>query len=75
MQAGRYPGPITSPARRPWSLINWLFWSCLLLYPLGLLLAQLVRSGSVLTVVSSVVLCTAGWFYRPKTGLSVVERL
>uniref|UniRef100_A0A3P8V5E5 1-acyl-sn-glycerol-3-phosphate acyltransferase delta n=1 Tax=Cynoglossus semilaevis TaxID=244447 RepID=A0A3P8V5E5_CYNSE len=58
-QTGRYPGPIVSPARRPWTLINWLFWSCLLLYPLGLLLSQLVSSGSVLTLVVSVALCSA----------------
>ncbi|XP_061766408.1 1-acyl-sn-glycerol-3-phosphate acyltransferase delta isoform X2 [Nerophis ophidion] len=59
MQTGLYPGPTVSPPRRPWSLINWLFWSCLLLYPLGLLLAQLFASGSVTTILASVALCTA----------------
>ncbi|XP_036980884.1 1-acyl-sn-glycerol-3-phosphate acyltransferase delta [Acanthopagrus latus] len=58
-QTGRYPGPTMSPPRRPWSLINWLFWSCLLLYPLGLLVAQLISSGSILTILASVVLCSA----------------
>lgn len=62
-QTGRYPGPIMSPSRRPWALINWLFWSCLLLYPLGLLLAQLISSGSVLTIFASVAFCSAGWFH------------
>lgn len=61
-QTGRYPGPIVTPPRRPWSLINWLFWVCLLLYPLGLLLAQLISSGSILTVLASVAFCSAGWF-------------
>lgn len=58
-QTGRFPGPIKSPPRRPWSLINWIFWSCLLLYPLFLFFIQLFSSGSVLTIVSSVALCIA----------------
>lgn len=62
-QTGRYPGPIVTPPRRPWALINWLFWACLLLYPLGLLFAQLISSGSLLTVLASVALCFAGWFH------------
>ncbi|XP_020777000.1 1-acyl-sn-glycerol-3-phosphate acyltransferase delta [Boleophthalmus pectinirostris] len=59
-QTGRFPGPIKSPPRRPWSLINWVFWSCLLLFPLFLLFAQLVHSGAVLTIVTTVALCVAG---------------
>ncbi|KAF7662424.1 hypothetical protein LDENG_00235930 [Lucifuga dentata] len=58
-QTGRFPGTIVSCPRRPWDLINWVFWSCLALYPLGLLLAQLFSSGSVLTIVASVALCSA----------------
>lgn len=58
-QTGRFPGPIVNAPRRPWSLINWLFWSCLLLYPLGLLLAQLISSGSLLTIVVSLAVCSA----------------
>lgn len=62
-QTGRFPGPIVTPPRRPWALINWLFWACLLLYPLGLFLAQLLSSGSMLTIAASVVLCSAGGFF------------
>ncbi|XP_020488418.1 1-acyl-sn-glycerol-3-phosphate acyltransferase delta [Labrus bergylta] len=58
-KTGRFPGPTVSPPRRPWTLINWLFWACLLLYPLGLLFAQLLSSGSMLTIVFSVALCFA----------------
>ncbi|XP_070697284.1 1-acyl-sn-glycerol-3-phosphate acyltransferase delta [Pempheris klunzingeri] len=58
-QTGRFPGPIVSPPRRLRVLINWLFWSCLLLYPLGLLLSQLISSGSMLTILASVALCSA----------------
>lgn len=62
-QTGRFPSPVVSPPRRPWSLINWLFWACLLLYPLGLLFSELISSGSVLTILVSVALCSAGWFH------------
>ncbi|KAM9345430.1 1-acyl-sn-glycerol-3-phosphate acyltransferase delta isoform 2-T2 [Symphorus nematophorus] len=57
-QTGHYPGPTVSPPRRPWALINWLFWACLLLYPLALFFTQLISSGSILTIVVSVVLCS-----------------
>ncbi|CAN9499887.1 unnamed protein product [Ophioblennius macclurei] len=58
-QTGRFPGPRTTPPRRPWSLINWLFWLCFLLYPLGLLLAHLISSGSALIIAAAVILSTA----------------
>lgn len=58
-QTGRYPGPVVTFPRRPWSLINWLFWGCLLLYPLCLILVQLIQSGSVTTILATVVLCIA----------------
>lgn len=56
---GRYPGPIISPPRRPWTLINWLFWVSLLLFPLGLLLLQLFHSGSAFSVCTAVLVCLA----------------
>ncbi|XP_041646305.1 1-acyl-sn-glycerol-3-phosphate acyltransferase delta [Cheilinus undulatus] len=59
IQTGRYPGPIVNPPRRPWALINWIFWAFLLLYPLGLLFTQLISSGSMWTILASVALCTA----------------
>ncbi|XP_043111010.1 1-acyl-sn-glycerol-3-phosphate acyltransferase delta-like isoform X1 [Puntigrus tetrazona] len=58
-QTGRFPGPITSPPRRPWSLLNWLFWVCLLVYPLCMLLLQLLLSGSTFTVVCTSLFCLA----------------
>ncbi|KAA8583913.1 1-acyl-sn-glycerol-3-phosphate acyltransferase delta [Etheostoma spectabile] len=58
-QTGRFPGPTVSPPQRPWALINWLFWACLLLYPLGLLLAQLISTASMMTILASVALCYA----------------
>ncbi|XP_059215396.1 1-acyl-sn-glycerol-3-phosphate acyltransferase delta [Centropristis striata] len=58
-QTGRFPGPTVSTPNKPWALINWLFWACLLVYPLGLLVAQLISSGSMLTILASVALCSA----------------
>ncbi|XP_068597432.1 1-acyl-sn-glycerol-3-phosphate acyltransferase delta [Brachionichthys hirsutus] len=55
----RFPGPTVSHPCPPWALMNWLFWICLLSYPLGLFVWQLVSSGSVLTVVASMALCSA----------------
>uniref|UniRef100_A0A8C1D7L0 1-acyl-sn-glycerol-3-phosphate acyltransferase delta n=2 Tax=Cyprinus carpio TaxID=7962 RepID=A0A8C1D7L0_CYPCA len=58
-QTGRFPGPITSPPHRPWALLNWLFWVCLLVYPLCMLLLQLLLSGSTFTVVCTSAFCLA----------------
>lgn len=67
-QTGRFPGPVVTPPRRPWALINWLFWACLLLYPLCLLLVRLIQSGSVATILGTVALCIAGWFQPLRPG-------
>ncbi|XP_026872361.2 1-acyl-sn-glycerol-3-phosphate acyltransferase delta isoform X1 [Electrophorus electricus] len=58
-QTGHFPGPVVSPPRRPWSLLNWLFWLGLLLAPLCMLLLQLLQSGSALTVATTAVFCLA----------------
>lgn len=57
---GHFPGPTLSPPRRPWALLNWLFWIWLLLLPLCLLLLQLFHSGSAFTIFTTAVLCFAG---------------
>ncbi|KAK1904966.1 1-acyl-sn-glycerol-3-phosphate acyltransferase delta [Dissostichus eleginoides] len=58
-QKGCFPGPTVTHPRRPWALINWICWACMLLYPLGLLLVQLVSSGSILTILVSVTVACA----------------
>ncbi|XP_026079395.1 1-acyl-sn-glycerol-3-phosphate acyltransferase delta [Carassius auratus] len=58
-QTGRFPGPVTSPPLRPWALLNWLFWVCLLVYPLCMLLLQLLLSGSTFTVICTSAFCLA----------------
>uniref|UniRef100_UPI0037E8F5F1 1-acyl-sn-glycerol-3-phosphate acyltransferase delta n=1 Tax=Semicossyphus pulcher TaxID=241346 RepID=UPI0037E8F5F1 len=58
-QTGRFPGTIKTPPRRPWPLINWIFWTCLFLYLLARVFAQLISSGSILTILASVAFCSA----------------
>lgn len=65
-RTGRFPGPIASPPRRPWALLNWLFWVCLLVYPLCRLLLQLLLSGSTFTAVCTFVICFAGTWDKDK---------
>ncbi|XP_055025500.2 1-acyl-sn-glycerol-3-phosphate acyltransferase delta [Misgurnus anguillicaudatus] len=58
-QTGQYPGPITNAPRRPWALLNWLFWVCLLVYPLCILLLRLLMAGSTFTVLCTLIFCIA----------------
>ncbi|XP_074531817.1 1-acyl-sn-glycerol-3-phosphate acyltransferase delta [Halichoeres trimaculatus] len=58
-QTGRFPGPAVTLPRRPWTLINWLFWISVVLYPLGLLFVQLISSGSLLTILAALAVCSA----------------
>ncbi|PKK33554.1 1-acylglycerol-3-phosphate O-acyltransferase 4 [Columba livia] len=51
-RTGAYPGVPIVPPRRPWTLLNWLFWALLLLYPLFKLLINMINSGSSLTLAS-----------------------
>uniref|UniRef100_A0AAZ3PKY3 1-acylglycerol-3-phosphate O-acyltransferase n=1 Tax=Oncorhynchus tshawytscha TaxID=74940 RepID=A0AAZ3PKY3_ONCTS len=74
-QTGCFPGPKVTPPCRPWALINWLGWTCLLLYPLCLLLVQLVNSGSILTIMATVAFCAAVSFgVRWMIGQTEIKR-
>lgn len=53
-RTGTFPGTPMVPPRRPWTLVNWLFWASLLLYPFFRFLVNMVRSGSSLTLASFV---------------------
>lgn len=48
------------PPRRPWTIINWLFWASLLLYPFFQFVVNLVSSGSSLTLASLVLFFFVG---------------
>lgn len=52
------------PPRRPWTLLNWLFWALLLLYPLFKLLINMINSGSSLTLASFAFVIVMGKFSK-----------
>ncbi|XP_055982413.1 1-acyl-sn-glycerol-3-phosphate acyltransferase delta [Sorex fumeus] len=58
-RTGTFPGTPLVTARRPWALLNWLFWACLLLYPFLRFLLSLARSGSSLTLASCILVLFA----------------
>lgn len=59
-RTGMYPGTPIVPPRRPWTLLNWLLWALLLLYPLFKLLINMISSGSSLTLASFASVFIAG---------------
>lgn len=59
-RTGTFPGTPMVPPRRPWTLVNWLFWASLLLYPFFRFLVNVVRSGSSLTLASFVLVFFVG---------------
>ncbi|MBV99399.1 1-acyl-sn-glycerol-3-phosphate acyltransferase delta, partial [Eschrichtius robustus] len=59
-RTGTFPGTPVVPPRRPWTLINWLFWASLLLYPFFRFLVNMVSSGSSLTLASFVLVFFVG---------------
>ncbi|KAI1899100.1 hypothetical protein AGOR_G00058010 [Albula goreensis] len=48
---GRFPGPTIIPPRRPWTLLNFLFWATLLLSPLINFAWGVFISGSPLLII------------------------
>lgn len=61
-RTGTYPAVPIVPPRRPWTLLNWLFWALLLLYPLFKLLINMINSGSSLTLASFAFVIVMGKF-------------
>ncbi|OWK61280.1 1-acyl-sn-glycerol-3-phosphate acyltransferase delta [Lonchura striata] len=70
-RTGTYPAVPTIPPRRPWTLLNWLFWALLLLYPLFQLLINMINSGSSLTLASFAFVIIIGKFSDSKQLLRV----
>uniref|UniRef100_A0A6I8N0M8 1-acyl-sn-glycerol-3-phosphate acyltransferase delta n=1 Tax=Ornithorhynchus anatinus TaxID=9258 RepID=A0A6I8N0M8_ORNAN len=74
-QTGTYPGTAIVSPRRPWTLLNWLFWALLLLYPLFQLLVNMVSSGSSLTLASfALVIFVASVGVRWMIGVTEINR-
>ncbi|XP_051471270.1 1-acyl-sn-glycerol-3-phosphate acyltransferase delta isoform X1 [Apus apus] len=80
-RTGTYPAVPIVPPRRPWTLLNWLFWALLLLYPLFKLLINMINSGSSLTLASFafvIVMGSPNWTQHRRCAsplLSGVERI
>lgn len=57
---GRFPGPIVIPRRRPWTLLNFLFWASLLLSPLIKFAYGVAISGSPLLIIGFIIFLLIG---------------
>lgn len=57
---GKYPGPTIVPRRRPWTLLNFMFWATLLLSPLINFACGVVVSGSPLLIIGFIVFLIIG---------------
>lgn len=57
---GKFPGPIVIPRRRPWTLLNFLFWASLLLSPLIKFAYGVAISGSPLLIIGFIIFLVIG---------------
>ncbi|CAH2218566.1 1-acyl-sn-glycerol-3-phosphate acyltransferase gamma [Pelobates cultripes] len=75
LQEGTFPGPQIVPRRRPWTLINFLFWATLLLSPLFSFAVGIFASGSPLLILSFMgFMWTASFAVRRLIGVTEIER-
>ncbi|XP_058591827.1 1-acyl-sn-glycerol-3-phosphate acyltransferase delta isoform X2 [Neofelis nebulosa] len=74
-RTGTFPETPMVPPRRPWTLINWLFWASLLLYPFFRFLTNMISSGSSLTLASFVlVFFVASMGVRWMIGVTEIDK-
>ncbi|XP_032693134.1 1-acyl-sn-glycerol-3-phosphate acyltransferase delta [Lontra canadensis] len=74
-RTGTFPETAMVPPRRPWTLLNWLFWASLLLYPFFRFLVNMVSSGSSLTLASFVlVFFVASMGVRWMIGVTEIDK-
>ncbi|XP_041061895.1 1-acyl-sn-glycerol-3-phosphate acyltransferase delta isoform X2 [Carcharodon carcharias] len=72
---GFYPGTPIVPAKRPWVLVNWLFWAALLLFPLFKLVANMICNRSSLTLITfSLIIVAASVGMRWMIGMTEIEK-
>lgn len=57
---GKFPGPVVIPRRRPWTLLNFLFWASLLLSPLIKFAYGVAISGSPLLIIGFIIFLVIG---------------
>lgn len=74
-QKGVFPGQQFKPARRPWTLLNFLFWATVLLSPLFSFVLGVFASGSPLLILTFLGFVGAGkrgaWSHSSGTGSPV----
>ncbi|XP_023602635.1 1-acyl-sn-glycerol-3-phosphate acyltransferase delta [Myotis lucifugus] len=74
-RTGTFPETPMVPSRRPWTLLNWLFWASLLLYPFFRFLVSMVSSGSSLTLAGFVlVFFVASMGVRWMIGVTEIDK-
>ncbi|XP_004869047.1 1-acyl-sn-glycerol-3-phosphate acyltransferase delta isoform X1 [Heterocephalus glaber] len=74
-RTGVFPETPKVPPRRPWALLNWLFWASLLLYPFFRFLVSMVSSGSSVTLASFIVVfCMASMGVRWMIGVTEIDK-
>ncbi|KAI4539098.1 hypothetical protein MG293_010490 [Ovis ammon polii] len=74
-RTGTFPETPMVPPRRPWTLVNWLFWASMLLYPFFRFVVNMVSSGSSLTLASFVlVFFVASMGVRWMIGVTEIDK-
>uniref|UniRef100_A0A8C5PN57 1-acyl-sn-glycerol-3-phosphate acyltransferase delta n=1 Tax=Leptobrachium leishanense TaxID=445787 RepID=A0A8C5PN57_9ANUR len=74
-KAGVYPGTAIVPPRRPWSLLNWLFWASILSFPLFKYVASMISSGSYLTLaIFALLMVIVSMVVRKMIGVTEIGR-
>ncbi|CAG5865433.1 unnamed protein product [Menidia menidia] len=74
-KTGKFPGPTIIPPRRPWTLLNFLFWAAILLSPLINFACGVVVSGSPLLIIGfTIFLIIASVAIRRLIGVTEVNK-
>ncbi|XP_075965357.1 1-acyl-sn-glycerol-3-phosphate acyltransferase gamma [Anarhichas minor] len=72
---GKFPGPTITTHRRPWTLLNFMFWATLLLSPLINFAYGVVVSGSPLLIIGFIIfLIIASMAIRRLIGVTEVKK-
>ncbi|CAF94227.1 unnamed protein product, partial [Tetraodon nigroviridis] len=72
---GKFPGPKVIPRRRPWTLLNFLFWASVLLSPLIKFAYGVAISGSPLLIIGFIIfLVIASIAIRRLIGVTEVKK-
>ncbi|KAG8444474.1 hypothetical protein GDO86_009592 [Hymenochirus boettgeri] len=74
-KTGTYPGIAVAAPRRPWTLLNWIFWASLLSYPLFKVLVNMINSGSYFTLsIFALLMVIVSVGVRRMIGVTEIDR-